>query len=403
MDQEQQTDQIPETGVEQPPRRRLPRPGKRAGIISGVLLGLLALGLAGASYAGYDYSKKYEGKILPGASVAGVDVGGMTPEAALEAVRESVRPRLMREITISWGDKSWTVTAKELGAHSNARRSVAAALAVSDEASFMDKTRMRLLGHDLDFTRDVAISFPRRGVRGFIQGLASTINRDPRDAELDYSTGWVKIRKEQEGRSVRVGKSIKALREVLVSGGTQSDLNVKTTQPELTADEYDQVLLVRIGENKLYLYQDGKITHSWTVATGLAEYPTPTGLWEVTELRYMPTWVNPSPDGWGASMPASIPPGPSNPLGLRAINWSAPAIRFHGTTATYSLGYNASHGCVRMSNEDVIELYDMIEVGTPIVSVDTGAYNPLYGSTSIVDAESDAADDSADSEDTKQD
>ena len=79
-------------------------------------------------------------------------------------------------------------------------------------------------------------------------------------------------------------------------------------------------------------------------------------------------------------MPASIPPGINNPLGLRAINWSAPAIRFHGTQALYSLGYNASHGCVRMSNDDVIELYDMIDVGTPIVSTVVAPLKPLYAS-----------------------
>jgi hypothetical protein len=82
-------------------------------------------------------------------------------------------------------------------------------------------------------------------------------------------------------------------------------------------------------------------------------------------------------------MPATIPPGPGNPLGLRAINWSAPAIRFHGTSATYSLGYNASHGCVRMANEDVIQLYDMIDVGTPIVSVVSGPLRPMYSSSSV--------------------
>ncbi|HEX2196650.1 MAG TPA: L,D-transpeptidase, partial [Actinomycetota bacterium] len=57
--------------------------------------------------------------------------------------------------------------------------------------------------------------------------------------------------------------------------------------------------------------------------------------------------------------------------------------RFHGTSATYSLGYNASHGCVRMSNADVIQLYDMIEVGTPIVSVVAGPLKPMYSSSSF--------------------
>jgi hypothetical protein len=114
----------------------------------------------------------------------------------------------------------------------------------------------------------------------------------------------------------------------------------------------------------------------------------------------MPTWVNPAPDTWGASMPESIPPGISNPLGLRALNWSAPAIRFHGTQAIYSLGYNASHGCVRMANEDVIELYDLVDVGTPIISLEFGSYDPLYTSTSVIDQETT---DSSDDGDEKKD
>jgi lipoprotein-anchoring transpeptidase ErfK/SrfK len=136
--------------------------------------------------------------------------------------------------------------------------------------------------------------------------------------------------------------------------------------------------LLRIGENRLYLYQDGKITHDWTVATGTPEYPTPTGEYEITEKRYLPTWVNPDPTGWGASMPAMIGPGPGNPLGTRALNWSASGIRFHGTEATYSLGYAASHGCVRMAMGDVELLYDLVDVGTPIISIYASSPDPLY-------------------------
>ncbi|MBK5227788.1 MAG: L,D-transpeptidase, partial [Actinobacteria bacterium] len=42
------------------------------------------------------------------------------------------------------------------------------------------------------------------------------------------------------------------------------------------------------------------------------------------------------------------------------------------------LGYNASHGCVRMANEDVVELYDMVDVGVPIISVVFGDLQPQY-------------------------
>jgi lipoprotein-anchoring transpeptidase ErfK/SrfK len=362
--------------------RRLPRPGKWTAIVLGVLAGLTLIAVAGIAYAGYSFSRTYENKILPGAVVAGVDVGGMTRAEATRAVRKAVRPQLQREVTVTAGKRTWTTTPAELGARSTARRSVLAAIAASRDASFIEKTRMRVFGSQFDHVGEVAIRYPRAPIREFFGGIAERYNREPQDATIDYSTGWVKVVKEVPGREVKVAASAQALRRAFIRGGDTVDLAIKTEAPDVTSDAYDEVLLVRIGENKLYHYENGKIAHSWTVATGLPEYPTPSGIYSVTELRFMPTWVNPAPDGWGASMPAMIPPGPGNPLGLRAINWSASGIRFHGTSATYSLGYNASHGCVRMSNDDVIQLYEMVEVGTPIVSVEVAPYRPLYSSSS---------------------
>jgi lipoprotein-anchoring transpeptidase ErfK/SrfK len=368
--------------VNQGSGRRLPRPGKWTAIILGALAGLTLIAAASIAYAGYSFSRQYENKILPGAVVAGVDVGGMTRAEAMRAVRRAIRPRLQHEVTVAAGTREWKTTPKELGARSTARRAVLAALAESRDASFVEKTRMRVFGSSFDHVGDVAIRHPAKPIGEFIAGIAESYNRDAKDASIDYSTGWVKVVKEVPGREVKVAASAKALRRALIGGQDTVDIAVKTEQPEVTSEAYDEVLLVRIGENKLYHYENGKITHSYTVATGLPEYQTPTGIYSVTELRYMPTWVNPAPDTWGADMPAMIPPGASNPLGLRAINWSAGGIRFHGTSATYSLGYNASHGCVRMSNDDVIELYEMVEVGTPIVSVEVAPYRPLYSSSS---------------------
>ena len=356
------------------------RPSKRFIVILAAFAGLLVLGGAGAAWATLDYTNDYAGRLLPGADIAGVELGGLTYEEAVDQVHAAIRPELDRPITVRWEKRTWTVTPRELGARNDAEQAVAAAIEASRDASFLDRMKMKVLGEDLDFAREVAITFPKQGVKGFIQGLASNLDKDVREAEIDYSTGWVEIVPARTGREVVRNKSRRALMDALVGGDLEVDLTVKTIQPETKEGDFDQILLVRIGENKLYLYEDGKIVREWTVATGLPEYPTPTGTYEVTELRYMPTWINPAPDTWGANMPESIPPGPGNPLGLRAINWSAPAIRFHGTSATYSLGFNASHGCVRMANSDVIELYDMIEVGTPIVSIVVAPAKPLYAS-----------------------
>lgn len=368
-------------------RRFRPHLGRPWTIALLVVLGLVFLGAAGAAYATYDYSNEYEGRMLPGTTIAGVDVGGMDHDEALAAVRDAVRPELRRTISVRWEDRTWNVTPAKIGAYATAGRAVDAALAASEETSFFQKMRMRVLGDELEHSGDVAIRYPRKGARAFLEGVASSLNREAEDASIDYSTGWVKFVDAKEGRRVDVASSHSSFMRALRGGDQSVALKVKVTKPKKTVDDFDQVLLVRIGENKLYLYEDQKITHEWTVATGQPEYMTPTGLFEVELKRYMPTWVNPAPDTWGANMPATIPPGPGNPLGLRAINWTAPAIRFHGTSATYSLGYNASHGCVRMANEDVIQLYDMIEVGTPIVSVVAGELKPMYSSSSFDDPE----------------
>ncbi len=359
---------------------RIPKPGRRAALACAVLFGLGSLGAAGISYATMEYSEDYKGRILPGGIIAGVSVGGMNQKQALRAVRIAIGPQLNRQIKLSWEKKTWTVSPKELGARSNARRIVRAAFAASHDTTFFEKMQMRFLDEELEFHRRVAISYPKQGARGFVEGIAASIDEEPIDAALDYSSGWVEITPDRVGFKVNVKRAHRALMRALHNDSRKVAVPVAELQPAVTQDSFDQVLLTRIGENKLYLYENGQITRQWTVATGQPEYMTPTGLYEVTELRYEPTWVNPSPDTWGADLPASIPPGPNNPLGVRAINWSAPAIRFHGTSAEYSLGYNASHGCVRMANSDVIELYDLIDVGTPIVSVIAGPLKPLYAS-----------------------
>jgi L,D-transpeptidase catalytic domain/Putative peptidoglycan binding domain len=338
---------------------------------------LVLAGAVGVSYAGYSFSQRYQGRLLPGTVISGVDVSGLTPKRALRKVRTAVRPRLTRTITVSWHRRHWKVTPVQLGATSTAWDQVQAAVRASDNTSFLDKIRMRFLGRGLGFHRPVRLHYSRRGAIGFVEHIARPVELDPRNAYVDYSTGWVEVIPGHTGRKALVGKSRWSLMRALRRGSLHSRLYVRTVHPLTTAADFDRVLLLRIGENKLYLYENGHITHSWVVATGQPQYPTPQGIFHVTYKEVDPTWINPEPKTWGAGMPAKIPPGPDNPLGVRALHWSYPGVLFHGTTATYSLGYNASHGCVRLSNGDVKRLYGLVDVGAPIVSVKVGPYRPL--------------------------
>ena len=124
-------------------------------------------------------------------------------------------------------------------------------------------------------------------------------------------------------------------------------------------------IVVDLGDLKLYLYRDGKLVKSYSVATGQAEFPTPTGSYVVTSKVMNPTWFPPNSEWAKDAKP--IPPGIENPLGTRWIGTSAPAVGIHGTPDDSSIGTYASHGCIRMHIWDVEDLFERVVIGLPVI------------------------------------
>lgn len=122
---------------------------------------------------------------------------------------------------------------------------------------------------------------------------------------------------------------------------------------------------VNLSTRTLTVFANGKKVKTYSVAIGQAQYPTPTGSYRIITKEKNPTW-NPPDSPWAKGL-GPIPPGPGNPLATRWIGTSAPAIGIHGTYAGYSIGTAASHGCLRMHIPDVEELYEMVNVGMPVV------------------------------------
>lgn len=122
-------------------------------------------------------------------------------------------------------------------------------------------------------------------------------------------------------------------------------------------------LVLKRGERKLDVYSgEAKLT-SYPVAVGRAGWETPMGAFQVIDKIEHPAWIHPFTD-------EVVPPGPKNPLGERYIGFWTDGrnyIGFHGTPNRESVGLAASHGCVRMYNKDIRELYEMIAVGIPVV------------------------------------
>ncbi|WNZ24433.1 L,D-transpeptidase [Leptolyngbya sp. NK1-12] len=119
-------------------------------------------------------------------------------------------------------------------------------------------------------------------------------------------------------------------------------------------------VVLRLGQRKVYVYQGQKVVASYPVAIGRPEFPTPTGEFKVFEMIVNPAWQSP----WTGEIE---PPGIDGSLGLRWIGFaemSNGVIGFHGTPNVASIGRAASHGCVRMRNEDIVKMYELIKVGT---------------------------------------
>ena len=328
--------------------------------------------VAGGAVAGatVSYAEAQQGRLLPGTTVGGVDVSGLTPEHALERVEAAAADELDRKVTVRWGARKWKTTPRRLGSVSNAPAVIDEIVGLQSGMTWQDWAEVRWLGRQANVAADVALRHNRSKVVRFANAIDSDVTRDPRNAKLNVVDNVVAIRSDRTGYAVQTAPLVRDLLVSLRKGRHQPiQAEVDRHKAEITEKAFSQVLLLDQSEHRLTLYLDGEEAESWIVATGTGQYPTPIGRYEVNLKRYMPTWVNPDPDGWGANMPASIPPGVNNPLGVRALNWSAPgAIRFHGTQAISSLGTSASHGCVRMSNTDVSQLYDMVDVGAVIIS-----------------------------------
>ncbi len=121
-------------------------------------------------------------------------------------------------------------------------------------------------------------------------------------------------------------------------------------------------LVVDLSDRRVYLYQHNTRKTSYPLAVGQAGWETPTGSFKVFQMTPNPSWQHPITK-------AVISPGPDNPLGKWWIGfWSDDKmlIGFHGTNQETLIGEAVSHGCLRMKNADIANLYRQISLGTVV-------------------------------------
>ena len=117
-------------------------------------------------------------------------------------------------------------------------------------------------------------------------------------------------------------------------------------------------LEVDISEKKLTVIEEGEAVRTFDVTVGTSRHPTPSGSYKIDWIVWNPSWNPPNSDWARGKKP--VAPGPNNPMGRVKMFFRQPAYYIHGTNRDDQIGQAASHGCVRMRNEDVIELAQLV-------------------------------------------
>jgi lipoprotein-anchoring transpeptidase ErfK/SrfK len=126
-------------------------------------------------------------------------------------------------------------------------------------------------------------------------------------------------------------------------------------------------VVVNTGEKFLYLVLDGGKALRYGIGVARSGFEW-SGTHKVTRKAEWPGWTPPAAmRKRQPHLPAYMPGGPDNPLGARALYLGSTLYRIHGTNEPWSIGQNVSSGCIRMINDDVIDLYDRVKLGARVI------------------------------------
>jgi L,D-transpeptidase catalytic domain/Putative peptidoglycan binding domain len=324
---------------------------KRAGL---ALLFVLGLAAAGGVSAGVVRTATTTGTttttetvIADGVTIGGVAVGGLTQDEAVATVTSAFE----RPVPLIVLRHRLFPTPKRLNASALVNGAVAQALAASPGTAI--KLRVKL---------------DRRTASAYVAAVAKRFDRKPLDAQLGLRNLRPIVSPERAGRSLRRVQSLGRIFAALVANSReQIQLDFKSLQPRVTRKDIGPVIVIRRGSNQLFFYNGVRLWRVFGVATGQSQYPTPLGRWHIVVKWRNPWWYPPKSPWAQGSKP--IPPGPGNPLGTRWMGLSASGVGIHGTPDDASIGYSASHGCIRMHIPDAEWLFNHVRIGTTVFIV----------------------------------
>lgn len=134
--------------------------------------------------------------------------------------------------------------------------------------------------------------------------------------------------------------------------------------------EVPGTIIIDTNARFLYLIIDGGQARRYGVGVGREGFEW-SGVNVITRKAEWPRWTPPpemvARDPVAAQWASGMPGGPDNPLGARALYLGETLYRIHGTNAPWTIGHAVSSGCIRMRNEDVIDLYNRVAIGAKVI------------------------------------
>ena len=288
--------------------------------------------------------------VAHGVRLAGVPIGGMSYEQAEAAVA----PTFAKPLRIALGPKQWRVRPSRFGTSVAIGDGVSRALDAKSGASVplvpkVDGAAVRSYVRALD----KRFSYPAKDAQ--LVGLGSDLQPQFSDATA--------------GRQVVIGATAKRIVRALRSPKRpRVRVAMRPVAPKVTPATFGSVIVIRRGANELRYYDGVHLVRTFGVATGQSVYPTPLGTWHIVDMQLNPWW-RPPDSAWAKGL-KPIPPGPGNPLGTRWMGLDAAGVGIHGTPDDASIGYSASHGCIRMHIPDAEWLFQHVHIGTPVIITD---------------------------------
>ena len=285
--------------------------------------------------------------IAEGVTVGKILVGGMTPAEA----RNHIRTGFNTPLVVRFGATTLSVSPGKLGTTARVE------LAVEQARRARPNARIPLF---------VRIG-PGR-VSRYVKSLARRFDRPARDAEL---TGLRRFRpwitKERVGKQLRQRNAARRIVAALRTHQRTVRVRADRIEPSVTRARFGPIVVIRRESKRLHFYRGMRLWKVFGVATGQSSYPTPIGRFSIVTMQRNPWWY--PPDAEWAQDEEPIPPGPGNPLGTRWMGLNVSAVGMHGTPDAASIGYSASHGCIRMRIAEAEWLFNRVRVGTTVFIV----------------------------------